>query len=107
MISSLQSWYKANRPTAIYSNRILQLSKISFIGAIFLTVLVLFYHRLPGDFPALRAIQSLSMPFLDDLMRWVALLGTKFFVVVSISVTSQFTTESTTQQSQTTSKQSK
>jgi undecaprenyl-diphosphatase len=85
--SSLQSWYKANRPTAIYSSRILQLSKISFIGAILLTVSVLFYHRLPGDLPAIRIIQSLSMPFLDDLMGWISLLGTTFFVVVSIFAT--------------------
>ena len=86
MISSLQSWYKANRPTATYSSRILQLSKISFIGAILLTILVLFYDRLPGDLSVIRTIQSLSMPFLDNLMRWVALLGTNVSVVVSISV---------------------
>lgn len=86
MISSLQSWYKANRPTGIYSSRILQLAKISFAGAILLTVLVLFYHRLPGDLSTIRIVQSLSMPFLDDLMRWVSLLGTDIFVVVSVSV---------------------
>ena len=87
MTSSLQSWYKANRPTAIYSSRILQLSKTSLVGAILLTISVLFYHRLPGDLSAIRIIQHLSMPFLDDLMRWISLFGTDFFVVVSISVT--------------------